>query len=190
MWNRGREQDDRRTATGHRTRVFPERRQRRTYYKARHKLKEQEFTNSLSPLQSDPASPSSQQGKRRPNRKNSRPSGVVLMGSSLITIPLGFFWVGGTRSSGWFVGLKIHLNLDAYFWWSTLMFVVWAVWVFGLERISYRANRANLPTGLSSVPVRSVITPKVGRWTNIAITSSSTGYSASVPKTCRFRCLA
>lgn len=63
---------------------------------------------------------------------------MVLMGSApRITVLLAFF--------GWsdeVLGLvrrpEIHLNLDAYFWFSILMFVVWAVCLFGLGRISYR----------------------------------------------------
>jgi hypothetical protein len=53
------------------------------------------------------------------------------MGSALITACLPFS-VGGTRSSGWLVGLKSHRNLGACFCFSNLAFVVWAVACSGL----------------------------------------------------------
>lgn len=58
------------------------------------------------------------------------------MGLVLLTSLLAYFgWWDATL--GWFVGLEIHLNLGAYFWFSTLMLVSWAVCVFGLDRMSH-----------------------------------------------------
>jgi uncharacterized membrane protein YeaQ/YmgE (transglycosylase-associated protein family) len=37
----------------------------------------------------------------------------------------------------WFGGLEIHLDLGAYFWFSTLLLVLWAGTLFGLDRLSY-----------------------------------------------------
>lgn len=63
-------------------------------------------------------------------------SAMVLMGAALVSVILAYF--------GWwddvlgFVGnLKIQMNLGAYFWFSTIMFVVWFVSVFFLDRLSY-----------------------------------------------------
>ena len=63
-------------------------------------------------------------------------SGLVIIGSGLTAGLLACFgwW---DEILGWFTGLKIHLNLGAYFWFSTLMFVTWAVCVFGFDRTSY-----------------------------------------------------
>ena len=37
----------------------------------------------------------------------------------------------------WFGGLKVYLNLGAYFWFSTLMFLVWLFTTFVFDRMSY-----------------------------------------------------
>ncbi len=63
-------------------------------------------------------------------------SGIVIMGIALVTIVLAFvgWW---DEIFSWFGGLTIHLTMGAYFWFSTLMFLTWAVTVFGLDRLSY-----------------------------------------------------
>ncbi len=63
-------------------------------------------------------------------------SGMVIMGTVLLTVLLAYigWW---DEVFAWFGGLKINLNLGAYFWFSTLMFVLWAACVFGLDRTSY-----------------------------------------------------
>ncbi len=63
-------------------------------------------------------------------------SGMVIMGLILLTVLLAYagWW---DEVFGWFGSLEIHLNLGAYFWFSTLMLVLWAVTVFGLDRLSY-----------------------------------------------------
>lgn len=63
-------------------------------------------------------------------------SGMVLMGLGLVTLLLAFlgWW---DQIFGWFGGLKIHLNLGAYFWFSSLLCVAWVVCVFGVDRVSY-----------------------------------------------------
>jgi len=38
---------------------------------------------------------------------------------------------------GWILSHKIYLNVGAYLWISTVMFVMWAIVVFGLDRFSY-----------------------------------------------------
>lgn len=63
-------------------------------------------------------------------------SGMVIMGIVLLTVLLAFvgWWDEVFR---WFGGLEIHLDLGAYFWFSTMMLVLWAVTLFGLDRLSY-----------------------------------------------------
>lgn len=63
-------------------------------------------------------------------------SGMLILGAALVTVLLAYFgWWDEIFS--WFGGLKIHLNFGAYFWFSTLMLLVWAVSVFVVDRISY-----------------------------------------------------
>jgi hypothetical protein len=63
-------------------------------------------------------------------------SGMVIMGAALLTVVLAYigWW---DQIFSWFGGLKIHLTLGAYFWFSTLVFVTWIVSVFGIDRLSY-----------------------------------------------------
>lgn len=63
-------------------------------------------------------------------------SGIVILGLALVTVLLAYigWW---DEIFAWFGGLEIHLNLGAYFWFSTLMLGLWAVTVFGLDRMSY-----------------------------------------------------
>lgn len=63
-------------------------------------------------------------------------SGMVIMGVTLGTVVLALlgWWDEIFR---WFGRLQIHLNLGAYFWFSTVMFALWAVTVFALDRMSY-----------------------------------------------------
>jgi hypothetical protein len=63
-------------------------------------------------------------------------SGLVLMGLAITVLLLAYFgWWDAIF--GWFGGLKIHLNLGAYFWFSTLVFVVWLLCVFVPDRTSH-----------------------------------------------------
>jgi hypothetical protein len=63
-------------------------------------------------------------------------SGMVIMGIALVIVLLAYFgWWDQVLS--WFGGLEISLNLGAYFWFSTLMLIVWLVSVFGMDRTSY-----------------------------------------------------
>ena len=63
-------------------------------------------------------------------------SGMVIMGAALVTVVLAYIgWWDEIFS--WFGNLKVHLTLGAYFWFSTLMFLTWAVTVFGLDRLNY-----------------------------------------------------
>lgn len=63
-------------------------------------------------------------------------SGMVILGASLVTVLLAYigWW---DEVFGWFGGLKINLNMGAYFWFSTLIFVLWVVSVFAIDRLSY-----------------------------------------------------
>jgi hypothetical protein len=38
---------------------------------------------------------------------------------------------------GWIGDLNVYLNQGGYFWFSTLLFAVWAITVFGVDRMSY-----------------------------------------------------
>ncbi len=63
-------------------------------------------------------------------------SGLVIMGVVLVAVLLAYFgWWDAVFA--WFGDLKIHLNFGAYFWFSTLMLLVWAVSVFVVDRMSY-----------------------------------------------------
>ncbi len=63
-------------------------------------------------------------------------SGLVIMSAVLISVLLAYFgWWDDIFA--WFGGLHIHLNFGAYFWFSTLMFIVWAGSVFIVDRLSY-----------------------------------------------------
>ena len=63
-------------------------------------------------------------------------SGLVIMGVVLVSVLFAYFgwW---DEIFAWFGGLKIHLNFGAYFWFSTVMLLVWAVSVFIVDRMSY-----------------------------------------------------
>jgi len=63
-------------------------------------------------------------------------SAIVIMGAALLTVVLAYvgLWDEVFR---WFGNLTIHLTLGAYFWFSTLMFLTWAITVFGFDRLSY-----------------------------------------------------
>jgi hypothetical protein len=63
-------------------------------------------------------------------------SGLVILGLGLIFMLMLYFEVWESVF-GWFLSHKIYLNGDAYLWISTLLFVLWCVVVFGLDRTSY-----------------------------------------------------
>lgn len=63
-------------------------------------------------------------------------SGLVILGAMLITVVLAYAGWWDTVFS-WIGNLKIHLSMGAYFWFSTLVFLTWAVTVFWLDRVSY-----------------------------------------------------
>ena len=63
-------------------------------------------------------------------------SGIVILGLVLTFVLLLYFnlW---ESVFGWIISHKIYLNVGAYFWIATLMFGMWAIVVFGLDRFSY-----------------------------------------------------
>lgn len=63
-------------------------------------------------------------------------SGIAIMGVALVTVVFAYvgWWDEIFR---WFGSLEIHLNLGAYFWFSTLMLALWTVTVFGLDRMHF-----------------------------------------------------
>lgn len=63
-------------------------------------------------------------------------SGLIIMVVVLVSVLLAFFGWWDVIFT-WFGDLKIHLNFGAYFWFSTLMLLVWAGFVFVVDRMSY-----------------------------------------------------
>jgi hypothetical protein len=63
-------------------------------------------------------------------------SGIVIMGIVLTFVLLLYFNVW-EQFFGWFLSHKIYLNSSAYLWFSTLLFAMWCIVVFGLDRMSY-----------------------------------------------------
>lgn len=63
-------------------------------------------------------------------------SGMVVLGVVLVGVLLAYFGAWGGILS-WFGDLNVYLNQGAYFWFSTLVFLVWAVTVFVVDRLSY-----------------------------------------------------
>jgi hypothetical protein len=61
---------------------------------------------------------------------------ILILALVLATVLLAYFGLWD-RVLDWFGGLKIYMNLGAYFWFSTLMFLVWAFTVFVFDRMSY-----------------------------------------------------
>jgi hypothetical protein len=63
-------------------------------------------------------------------------SGMVIMGICLLTVTLAYFgqWGQILKVLG---ELRIHLNLGAYFWFSSLLFISWALGMFVVDRVSY-----------------------------------------------------
>ena len=63
-------------------------------------------------------------------------SGMVITGGALLTVVLAYVgWWDAVFS--WFGNLTIHLTMGAYFWFSSLMLLAWAVTVFGFDRLTY-----------------------------------------------------
>lgn len=63
-------------------------------------------------------------------------SGIVIMGVGFLTVLFAYlgWW---DEIFNWLGGLKIHLNEGAYFWFSTLLLIVWALSVFVFDRMTY-----------------------------------------------------
>lgn len=63
-------------------------------------------------------------------------SGLMIMGAILATLLVTYFdWWDPILT--WFGDLNIHLNLGAYFWFSTLLFLAWALSTFVVDRLRY-----------------------------------------------------
>jgi hypothetical protein len=63
-------------------------------------------------------------------------SGMVILAIMLAVVLLAYFdlW---DRILHWLGDLSIHLNLGAYFWFSTLLFLAWVLAVFVFDRLTY-----------------------------------------------------
>lgn len=63
-------------------------------------------------------------------------SAIVILTIMLTTVLLAFYGLWDPILA-WFGNLKIYLNTGAYFWLSTVVFVVWFLTVFVFDRLSY-----------------------------------------------------
>jgi hypothetical protein len=63
-------------------------------------------------------------------------SGMVILAIALVVVLLAYYDLWNTILH-WLWGLSIHLNLGAYFWFSTLLFIAWASAVFFFDRLTY-----------------------------------------------------
>ena len=83
---------------------------------------------------------------------------MILTGILVALIMVYFGW--WSTVLGWLGDLKIYLNQGAYFWFSTLLFLVWAFTVFGFDQFSrWRSPRGRPPKNTSSEPVRAASAP-------------------------------
>jgi hypothetical protein len=63
-------------------------------------------------------------------------SGAVILGAAFFTILLAYLgWWDAIFM--WLGGLNIHMNRGAYFWFSTLLLIVWTLSVFVFDRMTY-----------------------------------------------------
>lgn len=63
-------------------------------------------------------------------------SAMVVLSLVLVTVLLAFFNVWD-NILGWLGNLRIYLNVGAYFWFSTLILVLWIFTVFVYDRMNY-----------------------------------------------------
>jgi hypothetical protein len=63
-------------------------------------------------------------------------SGIAILTICLVTVTLAYLGLWN-RILSLFGELKIHLNLGAYFWFSTLLFISWAIGVLIVDRVNY-----------------------------------------------------
>jgi len=63
-------------------------------------------------------------------------SGIVILCVVLAFVLLLYFDVWDSVF-GWFLSYKIYLNVGAYLWISTVLFVMWMAVVFGLDRFNF-----------------------------------------------------
>ena len=63
-------------------------------------------------------------------------SGMVILVAILVVVLLAYFGLWDQILST-VAALRVHLNLGAYFWFSTLMFIAWAFAFFIVDRMTY-----------------------------------------------------
>lgn len=61
---------------------------------------------------------------------------VVVSVAVTLAVLLAYFGFWGPIMS-WVGDLNVYLNQGGYFWFSTLLFAVWVITVFGVDRVSY-----------------------------------------------------
>ncbi len=77
-------------------------------------------------------------------------AGMVIMAGIVLTVLFAYLgWWDDIL--GFFGNLRIHLNLGAYFWFSTLMLILWVLTVFVFDRMSYWRVRPGQVTSVSVV---------------------------------------
>lgn len=72
-------------------------------------------------------------------------SGMVMLGIICVALLLAYLGVWDSILT-WVAGLNVHLNLGAYFWFSTALLTAWAVSVFVVDRFTYWEVRASQVT--------------------------------------------
>ncbi len=63
-------------------------------------------------------------------------SGLVILGGAFVALLLAYFRLWDDLL-GWMGNLRIHMNMGAYFWFSTLLMLLWVGSVFIVDRMSY-----------------------------------------------------
>jgi len=63
-------------------------------------------------------------------------SGIVILGGAFIALLFAYFSLWDDIL-GWMGNLRIHMNMGAYFWFSTLLMLLWIGAVFIIDHMSY-----------------------------------------------------
>lgn len=75
-------------------------------------------------------------------------SGIVILGGAFVSLLLAYFRLWDDIL-GWMGNLRIHMNMGAYFWFSTLLMLLWVVAVLIIDRMTYWEVRPGQLTRIS-----------------------------------------